>query len=141
MARKPTDDTEQSHGFDDIIGVVLLVAALVLLLSQVSFDRGDIPWLVTGDKKPTHNWIGPLGAYFAWVLFFPFGIVAYLIPPLLAAFGAAYLLNFLTHLRQRLRRSLLWTVGLFIALTGLLYIMDDAGWFGDFKLRLGSPSV
>src|SRR5215471_18273471 len=116
MARKPAEDQAPHHGWDDIIGVVLLVGALVLLLSQVSFDRTDISWLTTDYKKPTHNWIGPLGAYMAWGFFVPFGIVAVLVPFFLAAFGLAYLLKFLTHLRQRLGRSLLWSAGLFIAL-------------------------
>jgi DNA segregation ATPase FtsK/SpoIIIE, S-DNA-T family len=141
MARKPAEDQAPHHGWDDIIGVVLLVAALVLLLSQVSFDRTDISWLTTDYKKPTHNWIGPLGAYMAWGFFLPFGIVAVLVPFFLAAFGLAYLLKFLTHLRQRLGRSLLWSAGLFIALTGLLYIMGDLGWFGNFRDRIGAPSV
>src|SRR5262245_43368288 len=140
MARKPTEDREpsHSHGFEDIIGVVLLVAALVLLLSQISFDRADISWLTTESKKPTHNWIGPLGAYLAWCLYVPLGIVAVLVPFFMAAFGTAFLLNHLTHLKQRPGRSLLWSGGLFLALTGLLYIMDDIGWFGKFHERIGA---
>ena len=52
---------------------------------------------------------GTLGAYLAWWFFLPFGLVAYLVPPLLAIFGAAYLLDFLSYLRERIRWSLLWS--------------------------------
>jgi DNA segregation ATPase FtsK/SpoIIIE, S-DNA-T family len=139
MARKA--DSESSHGFDDIIGVALLSAALLLLVAQLSFDRNDISFLTTQLNKPTHNWIGPLGAYIAWASFLPFGVVGHLLPLLLALFGVAYLLKFMSYLRQRLGWSLLWSGCLMIALTGLLYIMGEAGWLGKWHERIGSQSA
>ena len=121
MSRKTPD----SHrGLNDVIGVALLAAALLLFVAQMSFDPHDLKGLNLPLNQFTHNWIGPLGAYLAWSVFLPFGIVAYLIPPLLAFFGAAYLLNFLSYLRERIRWSLLWSVMLLISLTGLLYVFD-----------------
>ncbi|HTX21470.1 MAG TPA: DNA translocase FtsK [Candidatus Aquilonibacter sp.] len=119
MSRKMSDS---QRGFGDVIGVALLAAALLLLVAQWSFDPHDIRGLNLPLNKSAHNWIGPFGAYLAWITFLPFGVVAYLIPPLLALFGAAHLLNFLSYLRERLRWSLLWTVMLLISLTGLFYI-------------------
>src|SRR5882762_3243556 len=43
MSRKA--DSGSSRGFDDIVGVVLLVAALLLLVSQLSFNHEDISFL------------------------------------------------------------------------------------------------
>ena len=139
MSRKtPSNST---HGFGDIIGVALLAAALLLLVAQWSFDRNDISFLTTQLNKPTHNWIGPLGAYLAWASFIPFGLVAYLLPVLLAVFGLAYLLNFPSHLRERLQWSLIWSATLVLSLTGLLYILDNAGWLGKIHETIGSLSA
>ena len=120
MSRKTSD----SHrGIHDVIGLVLLAIAALLFLAQISFNPDDLKsWNLTPDKS-THNFIGPLGAYLAWSFFLPFGIIAYAVPPLLVLFGLAYLLDFLSYLRERLRWSLLWTVLLLISLTGLFYII------------------
>ncbi len=122
MSRKT--DSDSNNGFGDVIGVALLAVALLLLVAQLSFDPHDLKGLNLPLNKFTHNWIGPLGAYLAWWIFLPLGLVAYLVPPLLAIFGAAYLLDFLSYLRERIRWSLLWSVMLVISLTGLLYVFD-----------------
>ena len=53
MSRK--DASESHHGWSDFIGVGLLAAAVLLLLAQLSFDRGDISTLVNPVNKPLHN--------------------------------------------------------------------------------------
>jgi S-DNA-T family DNA segregation ATPase FtsK/SpoIIIE len=140
MARKASE-SESTHGFNDIIGVALLALALLLFVAQLSFDPNDIGFLTTKVNKPTHNWIGPLGAYLAWGSFIPFGVIGYLLPLLFAVFGVAYLLNFLSYLRKRLAWSLSWTFGLLIALTGLLYIIGEAGLLGKWHEQIGSTNV
>ncbi len=139
MSRKTGSGSH--NGFGDVIGVALLAAALLLLVAQLSFDTHDISRLYFPPDKVTHNWIGPLGAYLAWAFFLPLGVVAYLVPPLLALFGAAYLLDFLGYLRERLRWSLLWSAMLLISLTGLLYILDKGGARGSFHESIGSLSA
>ena len=140
MARKATD-SNSAHNFDDIIGFALLAAAVLLLVAQLSFDHNDISFLTTHVNKPTHNWIGPFGAYLGWAIFLPLGLVGYIVPVLLAAFGASYLLSFLTYLRERLSWSLLWAAVLLVSLTGLLHIMDNAGWFGRLHEKIGNHST
>jgi S-DNA-T family DNA segregation ATPase FtsK/SpoIIIE len=130
-----------ARGFDDIIGVALLAAALLLLVAQLSFDPQDISFNFVGSNRMTHNWIGTIGAYLAWIVFLPLGLTAYLMPILLAAFGVAYLLNFLGYLRERLRWSLLWSATLLLSLTGLLYMMDNAGLLGKIRETVGSQSA
>jgi DNA segregation ATPase FtsK/SpoIIIE, S-DNA-T family len=139
MSRKASSSS--AHGFGDIIGVVLLAAALLLAVAQWSFDRDDISFLTTHLNKPMHNWIGPLGAYLAWASFIPFGLVGYLLPVLLAVFGLAFLLNFPSHLRERPRWSVFWSAMLVVSLTGLLFIMDSAGWLGKIHENIGSFSA
>ena len=139
MSRKTGSDS--NNGLGDVIGVALLALALLLLVAQLSFDRYDLSFFRDPHNKPIHNWIGPLGAYLAWGFFLPFGLVAYLVPPLLAIFGAAYLLNFLGYLRERLRWSLLWSALLIVSLTGLLYLADNGGGRGKWHETIGAQSI
>ncbi|KAB2646985.1 MAG: DNA translocase FtsK [Verrucomicrobia bacterium] len=139
MSRK--DASESHHGWSDFIGVGLLAAAVLLLFAQLSFDRGDIAGLVNPVNKPLHNWIGWLGAHLAWSFFFVFGVTAYIIPILFAAFGVGYLFNFLGYLREHSRWSVMWAGILLLSLTGLLHIMFDSGLTGTIHISLGSQSA
>jgi S-DNA-T family DNA segregation ATPase FtsK/SpoIIIE len=139
MSRKTGSGS--NNGFGDVIGVALLAVALLLLVAQLSFDRYDLSFFRDPHNKPIHNWIGPLGAYLAWGSFLPFGLVGYLLPWLLAAFGVAYLLNFLGYLREHLRWSLLWSAMLIVSLTGLLYLADGGGSRGTFHETIGAQSI
>ena len=139
MSRKT--DPDSHNGFNDVIGVALLAIALLLLVAQLSFDRYDLSFFRDPHNKPIHNWIGPMGAYLAWGSFLPLGLVGYLLPWLLAAFGAAYLLNFLGYLRERLNWSLLWAAMLIVSLTGLLYLIDNGGLRGKLHETIGAQSI
>ena len=139
MSRKSPSDS--SRGFNDVIGVALLAAALLLLVAQLSFDRYDLSFFKSPHNEPIHNWIDVVRRLSGVGLFLPFGVVAYLLPVLFAAFGVAYLLNFLGYLRERLRWSVLWSVVLVLSLTGLLYLLDSAGWLGNLREGIGSQSA
>ncbi|HZL41655.1 MAG TPA: DNA translocase FtsK 4TM domain-containing protein, partial [Verrucomicrobiae bacterium] len=141
MARKASADSESSRGFNDVIGVALIAAALLLFVAQVSFDRNDVSFHTTLVNKPIHNWIGPLGAYAAWWSFLPLGIVGYLLPELLLFFGTAYLLDWPAHFRVRARQSMLWSGLLLVSLTGLLYIAGETSPLGKLHESIGSQSI
>src|SRR5450432_99994 len=117
MSRKTGSGS--NNGLGDVIGVALLAAALLLLVAQLSFDRHDISWLGDPHNKSAHNWIKLPGAYLAYGTFLLFGITAYILPWLFVLFGVAYLLNFLSYLRERLPWSLLWAAVFLISITGL----------------------
>jgi len=139
MSRKSGGNTH--HGLNDVIGIALLAMALLLLISQVSFDRYDLGFYRTPHNEPLHNWGYKMGAYLAWFTFIPLGVAAYLLPPVLALFGAAYLLNICGFLREHLYRSLIWIAVLFISVTGLAYLADNGGLNGRFHETLGAPSL
>jgi len=141
MARKSDDAPHSKNGINDVIGIALLVVALLVLVSQLSFDRFDISFYKEPHNKPVHNWIGPFGAYLGWFSFLPFGLAAYLLPWIFAVFGVAFLLNFPGHLRERWRWSALWTGLLLVSVTGLLYIFSGAGWFGKIHENIGAPNA
>ena len=136
MSRKPGDNSK--NGFADVIGVALLALALLLLVAQLSFDRYDLHSVRVPPNKETVNWIGTIGAHFAWFTFLPLGISAYLLPWILAAFGVAYLLNILGYLRERLRWCLLWTVMLFISFTGLLHLAGGVDLINDWRVHINA---
>ena len=136
MARKPGDNPNSKNSLNDVIGIALLALALLLLVAQLSFDRYDLPFVRTPPNKEIHNWIGTIGAYLAWFTFLPFGLAAYLLPWIFAAFGIAYLLDFLGYLRERLRWCVLWTVLLFVSLTGLLHLAGRIDLLNDWRMSI-----
>jgi len=77
----------------ELAGFLVAVAGLLLLLSLASFTPED-PSLNTAAAAgaTTHNWVGPVGAYTADLVFQGFGWVAYLIPMLLLVVGARWLM-------------------------------------------------
>lgn len=130
MARKSGYESNSKNGFNDVIGIALLALALLLLVSQLSFDNKDISFLTTSVNKPMANWIGFIGAWLAYGSFVAVGIGAYVLPLLLAVFGAGYLLNSMHYIRERLRWCVLWTFLLLVSITGLLHLMNHMlqGW-------------
>jgi len=136
MSRKTPDS---HHGLNDVIGIALLAGALLLLVAQFSFDRYDLSFFSTSAHHQTHNWIGSLGAHVAYGFFFIFGITAYIIPFLLAAFGIGYVCSFLSCLRERLRWFGFWSIVLIFSLSGLLDRMD--GLFKALRDNIDVPSA
>jgi S-DNA-T family DNA segregation ATPase FtsK/SpoIIIE len=138
MSRKTTDSRSV---FNDVIGVALLIAAVLLLAAQLSFDLRDISWVFTKVNKPIANWAGVVGAWLAYGFFVFFGLAAYFLPPIIAAYGASYLLNVFSYLHERLRWSLVWTTVLLISIAGLFEIMDIKHWMGNVHVTIGSQGA
>ena len=124
MAKKTGESPGSHNGLNDVIGFALFVVALLLLVSQLSFDRYDLPSVRVPPNKEIHNWIGVIGAHFAWLTFLPLGVAAYLLPWMLVAFGVAYVSGVLGYLRERVLWSIFWSCILLLSLTGLLHILD-----------------
>jgi S-DNA-T family DNA segregation ATPase FtsK/SpoIIIE len=76
---RPLDEKKR-----DIFALCLLITALLLLLSLVSFSADDLTLLNAAGKspRPTRNWIGSFGAHAAWGLVYLFGAGAYWLPTL-----------------------------------------------------------
>ena len=77
----------------ELLGFLVAVAGLLILLSLASYLPED-PSLNTsaGLGAATRNWVGPVGAYTADLLFQGLGWVSYLIPVLLLVVGSRLLL-------------------------------------------------
>ena len=115
MARKDSKDAVPQHrGFSDIIGIVLIAAALLLMAAQLSFDRGDVGANKFPPNQTTHNLIGTAGAFGANLLFQCFGAGAFVLPVLSLLFGLGYLFEFLSYLKRRW----VWAAVLFLTCLG-----------------------
>src|SRR5882724_2949302 len=101
MARQASAESDSARGLNDIISVVMLAAAALLLVAQLSFDRGDLEVNRNPPNHPAHNWIGPLGAQMGHATFRVFGFSAYMLPLALAFFGLAFWFEPLSYLRRR----------------------------------------
>jgi S-DNA-T family DNA segregation ATPase FtsK/SpoIIIE len=58
------------------VAILLLAACAFLLLSLFSFQPGDPGWSRSGPETTVDNWMGPLGAWLADVLYSLFGVSA-----------------------------------------------------------------
>jgi S-DNA-T family DNA segregation ATPase FtsK/SpoIIIE len=143
MARKATTDSEPRHAFNDVIGIVLMVVAILLLVAVLSFDRHDIAAVSTPPNRPEHNWVGPLGARMAYWSFLLFGISGYMLPVLVAFVGFGCFFESLAYMKRRWP----WGAILLISLMGLLHLADlphmkDSGsLFTKARIAIGAPSL
>ncbi|HEY5910739.1 MAG TPA: DNA translocase FtsK [Verrucomicrobiae bacterium] len=141
MARKETSEPRQ--GLSDVAGIVLMVAAVLLLVSALSFDRYDLASVRTPPNRPAHNWIGPLGAHMASASFWLFGIAGYMLPLAVAFVGLGCFFPSLSYLRRRWP----WAVVLLFSCMGLLYLLDmphlgdTTSLYSRARTSMGAPSI
>src|ERR1043165_2812138 len=143
MARKTSAGSEPARGFNDVIGIVLMVLAVLLLVAVLSFDRYDLGINRDPPNKPAHNWIGPLGARMAHASFFLFGISGYMLPVLVAFIGLGCFLESLSYLKRRWP----WVVILLLSLVGLLHLLalphlkESSSIFTRARNAISAPSI
>src|SRR5947207_14244124 len=87
MARKTSAHSESAHGFNDVLGILLIGFALLLLVALLSYDLHDVPANGLPTNPSPRNWIGPFGAWLAYYWFFWVGGGAYEMPGLLMFSG------------------------------------------------------
>ncbi|MBT8036758.1 MAG: DNA translocase FtsK [Verrucomicrobiae bacterium] len=82
---------------NEVLGILLCGAAILLLLSLVSYSPNDLPNLpgLGGGSESVErsnvNWIGPVGAFLGYLFLMGFGGAAYLIPLSMLWLGVAKL--------------------------------------------------
>jgi S-DNA-T family DNA segregation ATPase FtsK/SpoIIIE len=137
MARKYSAQS-QPHGLNDVIGILLGTAALLLMVALLSYDPRDLATNFVPPNNPLHNRAGPLGAWTALVLFRIFGVAAFMIPVLLVIYGLGYLLRFLAYLQRRW----LWGALLLLCCMGLASMFEnDSHWLQKLRSTMNAPSV
>ncbi len=117
MARKSATESESSHhGFNDIIGVVLMGLSLLLIVALLSYHPRDTSSNSLPPNSSVHNWIGPFGAGLAYYCFLWFGAAAYIFPLQLFVVGLGCFFESFAFLRRRWP----WEVILLLCCMGLL---------------------
>lgn len=116
MARKANLGSESTHGFNDIIGIVLISLAVLLLAALLSYHPRDVPANGLPVNVSIHNWIGPFGAWMAYYWLLWIGAAAYELPALLLFVGLGCFFEVFAYLRRRW----FWAVVLLFCCMGLL---------------------
>lgn len=116
------------------VGMIISCAfAFFLLLALSSFHPADPSWSQAGFTGEMNNWVGPIGAWFADILFFSLGTFAYILP-----FACALLGWFLFQQTKKISQFDYLTIGLriiglilfILGITGLLSLnFDDLFYF------------
>ncbi|HMP76515.1 MAG TPA: DNA translocase FtsK [Kiritimatiellia bacterium] len=110
-------------GWLEVSGILLLTLSVLSLLALFSHDPGDISVLQSPPNDPPANFIGPMGAWFAFLVFMGFGIAGYLVPLTLAYTGLVCLFK-----RQgRIWTKIAWGVVTLLAMSALLEL-NAGGW-------------
>jgi DNA segregation ATPase FtsK/SpoIIIE, S-DNA-T family len=84
----------QSKRLNELIGILLMAAAVLLLLSMASYsplDRSFNTAAGPSHGRAAHNWIGLVGAYSADLMLQSLGIAAFLVPLLLGLLALRWL--------------------------------------------------
>jgi len=102
-----------------------LTLSALMVLALVSYDAGDISILQAPPNDPPLNFIGPVGAWFGFLILMMFGNGAWLMPL------GCILLGLLLLFRpaERIGLRLLWAFVFVLVLSGLL-ALHPSGWAG-----------
>jgi DNA segregation ATPase FtsK/SpoIIIE, S-DNA-T family len=84
----------RSRRLNEILGLVVIVAAALLLLSLVSYTPSDPSFNTVGSYptgRPAHNWTGIVGAWLSDAALQVIGIAVFLLPLVLARVGISWM--------------------------------------------------
>jgi S-DNA-T family DNA segregation ATPase FtsK/SpoIIIE len=99
---EPVIKQKMNAGMREVWSIVLLAVCVLLLLSLVSYDWRDISLLSAPTNDPPGNFIGPAGAWLAFLLLQLFGVAAYLVPLWFFGFGVVLIFHGVDHARAKL---------------------------------------
>ena len=78
-------------GWKEAFGIVFLALCVLGLLSNLSYDAGDVGVLKQPPNRPAGNFIGPIGAWFSFLGFMVCGVTAYLLPVFFGILGFQFI--------------------------------------------------
>jgi S-DNA-T family DNA segregation ATPase FtsK/SpoIIIE len=138
MAKKETENPPAPRGGRrEVWGIALVAAWFVLSLSLFSYNWEDIGFLKAPPNDPPANFIGPVGAYAAYALFFVSGILAYALPFLALAFGLLLWVRRELFLRFRF----FWSLMMLLSLMVLVELTPDWWTWLTKPERLNIPNA
>jgi S-DNA-T family DNA segregation ATPase FtsK/SpoIIIE len=93
-ARRLAYSPTRSRRLNEMLGLILLVAAGLLLLSLLTYTPSDPSFNTVGGTAgphPAHNWTGLLGAYVSDLLLQTLGIAVFFVPVVLIRIGVSWM--------------------------------------------------
>jgi DNA segregation ATPase FtsK/SpoIIIE, S-DNA-T family len=121
--KKVSVSTSGHSRANEVLAVGLLAFAVLAFLCLVSHNPAD-PTFNTVSSQRVQNWIGPLGANFAELLFSAAGVIAYLFPALIALIGWRVFQS------ESLRPSVSRIIGFALFVASASGLVSLAGWRG-----------
>jgi S-DNA-T family DNA segregation ATPase FtsK/SpoIIIE len=115
MARNSMANAVPARRSGEVVGVVLIAAAVMLLAALLTFDPADTSLSNFPPNQTESNWIGPVGAKVANGLYLVFGLSALIFVGVLVLYGTSYFWRALEHVRARWP----WMIGFLVACMGL----------------------
>ena len=122
-------------GWREAMGILLLAGCIIGLLSVYYFDPHDIAALAQPPNNPVVNFIGPMGAGFAFLTFMTLGVCGYLFPAGLAYVGLLCLFK----REGRVWPKAVWMLTLLVALACLVELKPETWEALRGRLNIGSP--
>jgi len=104
----------------DISGVVFLAVSILVFISLVSFDPGDLGFYTSSPNIKTANFAGLIGAYISFGLLFSVGFASYIIPFLTFLWAVS---RFARRQAQKVYVKAIGTVMLFLSASSLLSLI------------------
>jgi S-DNA-T family DNA segregation ATPase FtsK/SpoIIIE len=110
-------------GWLEVVGILLVTLAVLSVLAVFSYDPGDIRVLQSPPNDPPANFIGPMGAWFAFLIFMGLGVAGYLAPLSFAYIGLVCLFK----REGRLWTKVAWSLTTLASVAALLEL-NAGGW-------------
>lgn len=121
-AKNRTKQTGNKSLINEVMAVVMAAAAVLLMLSLVTYDPKDPSWNSDGPAQEPSNLIGPLGAYLGDFFLQFFGMASLIIPVLLILIAAR---AFFSNRAGIPLRKTIGAVLLLAALSGFLGLFPE----------------
>ena len=122
-------------GWREAWGILLQAVWILMVLSLLSYHSEDISLIQMPPNQPAQNFIGPVGAWLAFLSFMAFGVGGYLLPLACAYFG--FLLIFKRE--GRVWTKALWLFIMLLATICLLELQPFVWTRMMVQLNIGSP--
>lgn len=71
---------EAKINLSELWGLGIIGFGIFVFLSLISYNPNDVNYYLNPPNRPTHNLMGPVGAWVAFALYFTIGFSAYLVP-------------------------------------------------------------
>ena len=118
--------------WNEIQGILLFAAALLVLISFITFDFSDLQLFTSKVNHPVRNFAGLFGAYLGSLMFFIMGMSAYIIPILILVWAIA---RFSGITPQKLYFKIFGTFFLVLASSAIFSIVGQGD--NSFRFSLG----